>query len=145
MAVLAITLHNFPTPHRLFDVEYFRTAAAKITFAWSQKKWAIGFDDNSANHSIGFWYYKTNFPQKYKCSLIRTRKNMETKSDNFKPGLDTNYISKTVAHIIGMFCNRYHPLSYGRGCRRLWRWLRELAKRIIVTGCAGISELVSFS
>jgi len=73
-AVLAIILHNSPSPYFVSRQGMSGILLRQLHSLDSQKMWTIGFVNKAKNRMIGFWYYKTNFPQKYKCRLIETKK-----------------------------------------------------------------------
>ncbi len=74
IAVLAIILHNRPSPYYISRQGMSGPLLRQLYSLDPQRTWNIGFTGKNMNRSVGFWYYKTNFPQKYKCNLIGTKK-----------------------------------------------------------------------
>jgi hypothetical protein len=74
IAVVTIILHNWPSPHLISSQGMSGPLLRKLHALDSQKNWNIGFHKRAKNRMVGFWYYKRNFPQKYKCTLLETQK-----------------------------------------------------------------------
>lgn len=70
-AVLSVLLHNFPSPVYIAKQGTSGPLLRILHAVDPAKPWNIAFTENTVNRSVGFWYYKRNFPQKYKCNLTR--------------------------------------------------------------------------
>lgn len=73
-AVLVVLLNNFPSSVYIARQGMSGPLLRKLHAVDPDKLWNIAFTEDTDNRAVGFWYYKTNFPQKYKCNLIRTIK-----------------------------------------------------------------------
>ena len=74
IAVLAIILHNSPSPYHVSRQGMSGPLVRKLHELNQQRIWHIGFYKKAKNRMVGFWYYKKNFPEKYKIQLLETRK-----------------------------------------------------------------------